>query len=346
MTFRKLAAVALIFVGSVGGLDDSRLVGPGPDRAVRRPAGARGAACCGAARTGKRRLTRGSSAPAPTPRSRRPSPPTDGSPSARSPSRWCGRVPVGMDSTRATADLDLEHRRKGLLWYATYTVAFKGTYTFRNPDAVERVMGVRLPLPAENALFDDFVFSVNGQPAALAGDVSKEMIGHRDRGAGRGGHTGRRLPVARARDMDLRVRPRQQRRRRRQVRDFQLAVDTNVVDIDFPAGSMSPNQRTPTADGWRVQWTVQQPAVGPGDRRDAAREAEPGPVRGPRHVLRAGRPAVLPRGDGDPGRDLGPVAAPDALLVRRRRILRLPPAAGLSGGPRLGARGLRASRRR
>jgi hypothetical protein len=164
------------------------------------------------------------------------------------------RVPVGVDSTRATADLDLEHRRKGLLWYATYTVAFKGTYTFRNPDAVARLMGVRLPLPAENALFDDFVFSVNGVPAALAGDVSKEMVasvsvapnavvtldvGYRSRGLGTwtyafagigsGGGTAR-------------------------VRDFQLTVDTNVADVDFAAGSMSPNQRTRTGEGWRMQW--------------------------------------------------------------------------------------------
>ena len=164
------------------------------------------------------------------------------------------RVPVGVDSTRATADLDLEHRRKGLLWYATYTVAFKGTYTFRNPDAVERQLGVRLPLPAQNALFDDFVFTVNGQPASLAGDVSKEMVasvtaapnavvtldvGYRSRGLGTwtyafaGGNTG---GTAR-------------------VRDFQLSVDTNVVDIDFPTGSMSPNLRTRTTDGWRMQWT-------------------------------------------------------------------------------------------
>jgi hypothetical protein len=164
------------------------------------------------------------------------------------------RIPIGVDSTRATADLDLEHRRKGLLWYATYTVAFKGTYTFRNPDGVERVLGVRLPLPAENALFDDFVFTINGQPAPLAGAVSKEMVstvtvapnsvvtldvGYRSRGLGTwtyafaGGNSG---GTAR-------------------VRDFQLTVDTNVVDIDFPAGSMSPNQRTRTAEGWRVQWT-------------------------------------------------------------------------------------------
>ena len=163
------------------------------------------------------------------------------------------RVPVGVDSTRATADLDLEHRRKGLLWYATYTVAFRGTYTFRNPDAVERVLGVRLPLPAENALFDDFVFTINGQPAPLAGDVSKEMVatvavapnsvvtldvGYRSRGLGTWTYAFVGSSGGTAR-----------------VRNFQLAVDTNVVDIDFPAGSMSPNQRSRTADGWRLQWT-------------------------------------------------------------------------------------------
>lgn len=186
------------------------------------------------------------------------------------------RVPVGVDSTRATADLDLEHRRKGLLWYATYTVTFKGTYTFRNPDAVERVLGVRLPLPAENALFDDFVFTVNGQPAPLAGDVSKEMVatvtvapnsvatldvGYRSRGLGTwtyafaGNSSG---GTAR-------------------VRDFQLTVDTNVVDIDFPAGSMSPNQRTRTTDGWRVQWTFNNLLTGQTIGLTLPEKLNPGP---------------------------------------------------------------------
>jgi hypothetical protein len=164
------------------------------------------------------------------------------------------RVPVGVEATRAAADLDLEHRRKGLLWYATYTVAFKGTYTFRNPDSIERVMGVRLPLPAEHALFDDFVFTLNGQPAALAGDVSKEMVatvtaapnavvtldvGYRSRGLGT--WTYAFVPAGTGGTA--------------RVRDFRLTVDTNVVDIDFPTGSMSPNQRIPTPEGWRMQWS-------------------------------------------------------------------------------------------
>src|SRR5262249_32438391 len=43
-------------------------------------------------------------------------------------------IPAALESTRAAVDLDLEHRQKGLLWYATYSVAFRSTYAFRNPD--------------------------------------------------------------------------------------------------------------------------------------------------------------------------------------------------------------------
>ena len=50
------------------------------------------------------------------------------------------RVPVALDQTRAEAVLDLEHRRKGLLWYPTYTVAFKAAYRFTNPDGEARTV--------------------------------------------------------------------------------------------------------------------------------------------------------------------------------------------------------------
>ena len=60
-------------------------------------------------------------------------------------------VPIVLESTRATADLDLEHRRKGLLWYATYSVNFAGAFTFRNPDAEARTVQVKFPLPAQDA---------------------------------------------------------------------------------------------------------------------------------------------------------------------------------------------------
>ncbi len=48
-----------------------------------------------------------------------------------------GPTPVSMspESSRIDVDLDLEHRRKGLLWYSTYAVKFAGVYVFRNNTA-------------------------------------------------------------------------------------------------------------------------------------------------------------------------------------------------------------------
>ena len=65
-------------------------------------------------------------------------------------------------------DIQLEHRQKGLLWYATYDVRFLATYRFRNPDGEPRPMHLRLPLPEGQVLFDDVTVRVDGQPAAGA----------------------------------------------------------------------------------------------------------------------------------------------------------------------------------
>lgn len=182
-------------------------------------------------------------------------------------------VPVLLESTRATADLDLEHRRKGLLWYATYTVTFKGSFKFRNPDAEMRELHVRLPLPAEDALFDDFVFTVDGRTAVPAGDVSKEMtavvnappgavitldVQYRSRGLGTWTYAFARTGVA-------------------QVRDFNLTLRTNFRDIDFPAGTVSPSEMTSTPNGWALAWTFRNLISGQAIGMELPEKLNPGP---------------------------------------------------------------------
>jgi inner membrane protein involved in colicin E2 resistance len=167
---------------------------------------------------------------------------------SKKPVTRCGMI--ALDSTRAAVNIALEHRRKGLLWYPTYGVAFKASYTFRNPDAERRDVVVRFPLPAENALFDDFIFQINGGSVTAAGDVSKEMsttvsadngavttlnVQYRSRGL-------RTWTYAFAPDGTA------------QVRDFHLTMDTNFRDIDFPAGAVSPNEKRETAEGFVLDW--------------------------------------------------------------------------------------------
>jgi Inner membrane protein CreD len=160
-------------------------------------------------------------------------------------------IPAMLESTRATVDLDLAHRQKGLLWYSTYSVTFKGTYTFRNPDNEPRELRVRFPLPAQDALYDNFVFTVDGRTTSLGSDVSKEIVAdahapaggvvmvdvqYRSRGLGTWTYAFAEKGVA-------------------QVHDFSLAMHTNFRDIDFPAGTVSPSGKTDAPNGWTLTWT-------------------------------------------------------------------------------------------
>lgn len=160
-------------------------------------------------------------------------------------------VTLDLASTRVVADLDLEHRQRGLLWFATYEVRFQGSYLFRNPDAETRELHVRVPLPAPDVIYDDVEFRVDGQRLTLANPAAKEAVGsvmaapnatvalevrYRSRGLGTWTYAFAREGTA-------------------QVRDFSLVLNTNVQDIDFPLGSVSPSQRAPHGAGWTLTWT-------------------------------------------------------------------------------------------
>ena len=76
---------------------------------------------------------------------------------ARSLRPWASNVGV---------DLRSEPRQKGLLWYSTYKVAFRGDYEFANPFAEPKQLRVYLRFPAAQAVYDDLQFTVDGQPAS------------------------------------------------------------------------------------------------------------------------------------------------------------------------------------
>lgn len=159
-------------------------------------------------------------------------------------------IPAGLESTRATVDLALEQRQKGLLWYSTYMVRFKATYVFRNPDHEARTLRVKFPLPTENGLFDDFLIAINGQPSPLSGDISKEVtvateiagdaaltldVHYASRGMGTWSYQFVETGVG-------------------QIRDFALSLHTNFRDVDFPAGTISPTAKLQDGGGWNLTW--------------------------------------------------------------------------------------------
>ncbi len=184
------------------------------------------------------------------------------------------QVQSDLVSTRAVADLDLQHRQRGLLWFSTYDVHFQGIYVFRNPDAEPRELHVRFPLPARDVLYDDVEFRVDGRVLTLPTAASTDVVGtvtagpnaavtlevrYRSRGLGTWTYTFAKEGTA-------------------QVRDFQLQLQSNVRDIDFPLGSISPSQRAPRGEGWTLTWTFGNLLTGQSIGVTLPERLNPGPL--------------------------------------------------------------------
>jgi hypothetical protein len=183
-------------------------------------------------------------------------------------------APAILERTEAEATLDLEQRQKGLLWYDTYTVAFRGAYVFRNPDDVERRVRVKFSFPAEHAIYDDFVMTIDGVSAPRGGDLAKEVetvsvlapgqavrleLAYRSRGLDDWRYALATTGVA-------------------DVSDFALTLHTNFHAIDFPAGTMSPTEREEAGDGWRLTWRFANLVTGQGIGIDLPARLNPGPL--------------------------------------------------------------------
>jgi len=159
------------------------------------------------------------------------------------------RHPILLEGSFINVDLSLEHRRKGLLWYATYAVNFKGEYTVRNPTEESREITFEYAFPNSGGVYDDFVLSVNGdndsayQPVLgritrdfnlQPGETATVGIGYRSQGMGQWWYTfGENVS---------------------QIRNFNLAMRTNFEEIDFPENSMSPTEKKPIDGGWELVW--------------------------------------------------------------------------------------------
>jgi hypothetical protein len=182
-------------------------------------------------------------------------------------------VPAPLDRSRITVDLALAHRRKGLLWYDTYGVAFAGEYSFRNPDPEARRLRVEFVFPSATGIYDEFQFEVNGAPAPAVSDLSKGVHAELD------------LPPGGEAVVKVRYRSRGLDRWEyamapgvAQVRDFELNMRTDFAAIDFPPGTISPSEKAERAGGWDLAWRFASLVTGQRIGLDAPERLNPGPL--------------------------------------------------------------------
>jgi len=160
-------------------------------------------------------------------------------------------TPVELESSAVQVDLGLEHRRKGLLWYSTYDVGFDAVYTFQN-HLNQRAEGtVVFFFPASSTIYDQFEFRVNdlqitpnennsyeGIDAVVdvppGGEVTIH-IAYKSRGLDRWVYSFSDGITT--------------------VKNFSLKANTDFAEYDFPPQTISATSKTPTQNGWTLEWT-------------------------------------------------------------------------------------------
>src|SRR6476659_9248236 len=83
-----------------------------------------------------------------------------------SPGSADGRHLIQPSQSDITVDLRYEPKKKGLLWYRTYLVGFRGEYSVQNPTQITQTIYVRFEFPAANASYSDFSFVIDGKPVS------------------------------------------------------------------------------------------------------------------------------------------------------------------------------------
>lgn len=195
------------------------------------------------------------------------------------------RTSEGADLVRSAVDvrLDLQHRKKGLLWWPTYTVEFKGGWRFDLPpashaggdvlDVGEQVV-VNIPMSARGAVYDGFFVKVDGEDVKASATADNTFVVTLPRGA--------RTHV----DVDVAYRSRGlgtwvygfERGGTAQLRDFRLTLWSSDKNVDFPIGTLSPGSRADDGDGARIEWRFDSLVTGQNIGVELPARLNPGPV--------------------------------------------------------------------
>lgn len=180
--------------------------------------------------------------------------------------------PVPIVSSDITADFTLDQRRKGLLWFSTYTVDFSAAYGVRNEGAADREIAMALRFPTPSGIYDGFSVKVDGKAvpvryqdgAALAtfevpaGATALVETGYRTQGL----DEWRYLATSGVGVID----------------DFSLKMSTDFDGFDFPGDGVSPTFKEHAENGWDLAWEYESLVSGRPIGITMPKPINPGPV--------------------------------------------------------------------
>ncbi len=183
-------------------------------------------------------------------------------------------VSLALSRSRIQVALDLEHRQKGLLWYSTYEVNFSAAYAFQNHSDKDQVVTFRFPFPAERAIYDKLVLTIDGAPVnvalSTANASSSAVVGAKKTVVLQVGYLSHGLESWRYKFGGEVT----------QLRDFELRMATNFKGIDFPENTLSPTGKRETPSGWDLLWSYENLYSGFQIGMVMPEKLQPGPLAG------------------------------------------------------------------
>jgi hypothetical protein len=183
-----------------------------------------------------------------------------------------------LEGSDIKVKLEVEHRKKGLLWYGTYTADFDATYTFRNTSDAARNIRFRLPFPAEKAMFENVAIEINGRSVLFRTAGNHQGSGIEAESQIAAGETARMHVVYRSRGLSSwRYKLADQVG---QARNFALVMRTNFDEVDFPEDTLSPTSIGPADHGRELTWRYSSLISGFAIGMTMPERVQPGPMAG------------------------------------------------------------------
>jgi Inner membrane protein CreD len=149
-----------------------------------------------------------------------------------------------LASSDINVDLSLDYRKKGLLWFSTYSVGFDAVYTFTNPVNQPVMTSVSLPFPSVGAVYDNMSLLADGRKdmelQTLDGQMFATFV----------------LPADAKQTLRFSYQSRGKDRWNyrfgnnvKMIKNLRLVMQTDFLEYDFPKGSISPDNKTRRSDG-------------------------------------------------------------------------------------------------
>ncbi len=169
---------------------------------------------------------------------------------------------LALASTEVEVDLSLDERRKGLIWYPLYDVAFEGRWSYRHDEPRAGTLVLSFSFPDTHSIYDGFRFVVDGADLAHTFKPQDGKVSHT-------------MAVAPGQEVDLRVGYESRGMTHwayrpsaggsvANLKDFSLRMRTDFSKIDFPAYTLSPSDKEATSGGWLLDWRFEQVVTGHG----------------------------------------------------------------------------------